>query len=112
MGYAYTSKREKQRAETKQLKKEEKELNCNEQMKRDHEGIMKVSEDIQDREREYEAMNERKDWLKKLTGVRGTAIIRLRVSMVVEVHCLGGKKAICQCNVSSMKTFFSIACLF
>lgn len=92
MGYAYTSKREKQRAETKQLKKEEKELNCNDQMKRDHEGIMKVSKDIQEREYGNKAMNERKDWLKKLTGIRGTAIIRLRVSMVVEVHCLMEKK--------------------
>lgn len=49
MGYAYTSKTEKQRAETKQLKKEEKELN--DQRKRDPEGIMKVREYIQERER-------------------------------------------------------------
>jgi len=42
----------------------------------------------------------------KLTGVRGATIIRLRVSMVVEVHCLKKKKSnVGQYNMSSIKTF-------
>lgn len=51
-----TPARQKNRAETKQLKKEEKELNCNDQMMRDPEGITKVREGIQERESERESM--------------------------------------------------------
>jgi len=43
-GLCYTSKTEKQTEETKQLKKEEKELNCTDQSNRDPEGIMMMSE--------------------------------------------------------------------
>lgn len=68
MGYAYTSKREKQGEETKQLKKKEKEVQRQkaERSWKSYKGELK-RKDRQKRGREYgnKTMNERKDWWRK-----------------------------------------------
>lgn len=99
MGYAYTSKREKQGEETKQLKKKEKEVQWQKAERKNPERVIKVNEWEKIYKREGES-TEIRQWMKEktggekktLTGVRRTAIIRVRVSMVVKIHCLGKKK--------------------
>ncbi len=92
----------------KTTQKKEKEV----QRQKDRERVIKVNEWEKVYKREGES-TEIREWMKEktggekkaeLTGVRRTAVIRLRVSVVVKVHCLGKRSNVGQCNVFNENT--------
>ncbi len=67
MGYAYTSKRDKQGEETKQLKKKEKEVQRQKAERKNPERVIKVNEWEKIYKREGES-TEIRQWMKEKTG--------------------------------------------